>query len=215
LVSQPDYGEQALDITQAVLFSGMIDVVVIDSVTALVPKADIDGDFTDANMGAHARLMSKMCRTLTPVIGTNGIILIAINQIRMKIGVSFGSPETTTGGKALKFYSGMRLRISSSQMKKGDTVDNSKRLMKIKFAKQKWGTPFREVEEVLELGVGFDEGFDMLQYGLREGIVVQNSSFYRLSDGTSLGNGKSIASQALLEADNKEKFRKLMEEKHE
>lgn len=213
LISQPDYGEQGLDITQAVLFSGMVDVCVIDSVTALVPKADIDGDFTDANMGAHARLMSKMCRTLTPVIGTNDIVFIVINQIRMKIGVFFGSPEVTTGGKALKFYSGMRLRVSSSQVKKGDTVDQTKRLVKIKFAKQKWGAPFREVEEILVLGEGFDEGFDMLQYGVRVGIIVQASSFYKFSDGTALGNGKSVASQALLEADNRSKFETLLKEK--
>lgn len=196
IISQPDFGEQGLDIVQAACEGG-VNVVVIDSVTALVPKAEIDGDFTDVNMGAHARLMSKMCRVLTPIIGRNKVILILINQIRNKIGVFFGSPEVTTGGKGIKFYSGMRMRVSSSFMKKGDQKDMEKKIMRVDFIKQKWGVPYRDVELLLNIGEGINIGYDRLAYGLRMGFVSQASSYFKLGK-LGLGNGKIAAAEFLM-----------------
>lgn len=196
IISQPDFGEQGLDITQVVAESGVFDIIVIDSVTGLVPKAEIDGDFTDVNMGAHPRLMSKMCRVLTPIINKQNIYLVLINQVRHKIGVFFGSPETTTGGNAIKFYSGMRMRVSAS--KEDDTTVDSVRIIKVDFKKQKWGTPFKTTELRLILGEGYDIGYDRLMFGVNRGFIKQNSSAYHI-DGQWLGNGKKQASLSLID----------------
>lgn len=195
LISQPDYGEQGLDIVQTVAESGVFDIIVIDSVTGLVPKSEIDGDFTDANMGAHPRLMSKMCRVLTPIINKQNIYFVVVNQVRQKIGVFFGSPETTTGGNGIKYYAGMRIRVSST--KESDN-DNGVRLIKADFKKQKWGTPYRNSIMRLVLGEGFDVGYDRLMYGLRCSFIERNSSTYKL-DGEWLGNGKVQAAKTLSE----------------
>lgn len=211
LVTQPSYGEHGLDIMQAVAMTGLVDVIVVDSVTALVPKADIDGDFTDANMGAHARMMSKMCRVVTPITSQNNIIFIVINQVRQKIGVFFGSPETTTGGNAIKFYAGMRFRVSSSQVKTGGEVSQSKRMLNIQCVKHQWdGQPYTKTEYMLNLGIGIDKGYDMLQYGLRKGIIEQKSSSFNMG-GKHLGNGKQNAGQALLVPDMVEKYKEALD----
>ncbi len=193
LISQPDYGEQGLDIVQCVAETGLVDLIVIDSVTGLVPKVDIDNDFTDANMGAHARLMSKMCRVLTPIISNKNIYLILINQIRQKLGVFFGSPEVTTGGNAIKFYAGMRMRVSATKVENEDDV----RYLKIDLKKQKWGVPFRNIELRLILGRGFDIGYDRINYGLRVGIIQRSSSYYKLGS-IGLGNGIKNAGKFLV-----------------
>lgn len=201
LITQPEYGEQGLDIAQAVLQSGLIKVFIVDSVSALVPLAEVNGDFTDVNIGAHARLMSKMCRVLTPIIVHNGIITIFINQVREKIGLggmSFGSNEVTTGGRALKFYCGTRIKVTSSQVKKGETVLLTERDVNLNVVKQQWGTPFRKTSLRLILGEGFDKKMDLLEYMLKTGEVAQNSSAFRLiSTGEYLGSGKTNASETL------------------
>jgi len=201
LLTQPQYGEQGLDIAQAVLTTGLCKIFIIDSVTALVPLAEINGDFTDVNIGAHARLMSKMCRVLTPIIVQKGIIAIYINQVREKIGIggmSFGSNEVTTGGRALKFYCGTRIKVTSSQVKKGETVLLTERDVNLNIVKQQWGTPFRKTSLRLILGEGFDKKLDLLEYMLKSGEVAQNSSSYRfVATGEFLGSGKSNASISL------------------
>jgi recombination protein RecA len=194
VISYPDFGEQGLDIIQQAVESGLFGMVVIDSVTALVPKADIDGDFTDANMGAHARLMSKMCRVLTPLIDRHNVCLVLINQIRMKIGVFMGSPETTTGGKGIRFYAGMRMRVSSSLVDKDDPKE---KMVTVDFKKQKWGTPYRKIELKLTLGKGFDLGYDALCWAVREKKITQKSSAYYY-EGEYIGSGKAQASIGLL-----------------
>lgn len=201
LITQPEYGEIGLDIAQAVLQSGLVKIFIIDSITALVPLSEVNGDFSDVNIGAHARLMSKMCRVLTPIIVHNGVVAIFINQVREKIGMGgmqFGSPEVTTGGRALKFYCGTRMKVTSSQVKKGDTVDLSQRDVNINVVKQQWGTPFRKTSLRLVLGEGFDKGLDLLEYMLKTGEVAQASSSFRLvSTGEFLGNGKQKAGESL------------------
>ena len=200
LITQPEYGEIGLDIAQAVLQSGLVKIFIIDSVTALVPLSEVNGDFSDVNMGAHARLMSKMCRVLTPIIVQNGVVAIFINQVREKIGqgAMFGSPEVTTGGRALKFYCGTRIKVTSSQVKKGETVDLTQRDVNINVVKQQWGTPFKKTSLRLILGEGFDKGLDLLEYMLKTGEVAQSSSSFRLvATGEFLGNGKQKASETL------------------
>lgn len=198
LFTQPQYGEHAVDVMQATIQSGLVDVMVVDSVTALVPLAEINGDTTDVNMGAHARLMSKMCRVLTPLISMNHVLVIYINQIRHKIGVQFGSPETTTGGNALKFYCGVRARVSSSQYKKGEEVDTTRRMVTVNFVKNQWGVPYRKTDLLLDLGVGFNKGYDVITAGLREGILIKKSSHVAFCDGEVLGNGIFNAGQNLI-----------------
>lgn len=214
LLTQPNFGEQAVDIMQAVIGSGLVDVVVVDSVTALVPLADINNDTTDANMGVHARLMSKMCRIMTPLASRNKTLIIYINQIRYKIGVMFGSPETTTGGNALKFFCGIRARISSSQYKKGEVVDETKRKISIDLKKNQWGIPYRKVELLLNLGEGFDKEYDMIQYGLRRGFLIKKGSHVSFCDGEVIGNGMANASKTLMENKNiRNHYYELMETK--
>jgi len=200
IIVQPDYGEQGLDITQFIMESGLVGCVVIDSVSALVPKSEIDGDFTDANMGAHARMMSKLCRVFTPIISRNDIILILINQVRLKIGQFMGNPEVTTGGKGIKFYSGMRIRVSSSKVEGTEDV----RELKAKFVKHKWGKMYAEAEMRIVLGEGIDSGYDQLVGGIADQSITQKGSCYYYN-GELLGNGKANAIKKLKELLNEQK----------
>lgn len=189
LVVQPDYGEQGLDALQYAIDTHNIHYVVIDSVSALVPKSEIDGDFTDANMGAHARLMSKMCRVLTPAISRNDIVLILINQVRLKIGVFFGSPEVTTGGKGIKFYSQIRMRVSSSKI---DGETDQIRDLKVVFVKHKWGKMYDEAKMRIMLGCGVDLAFDKLSQYLASGkFELRGSNYY--CEGKLIASGKAKA----------------------
>lgn len=199
MFTQPSHGEHALDIIKATLQSGMVDVCIIDSVASLVPLAELNGEFTDANMGAHARLMSKMCRTLVPIISEHNVIFIVINQIRHKIGVFFGSPEVTTGGNALKFYSIMRMRVSSSKFDSSDKIE--RRQVNVTFVKQQsGGRPYDKSELLLELGVGFDKGWDIVNSGLQSGVLSLNGSFVKYGKKT-LANGKLASAKKIIESE--------------
>lgn len=169
-VSQPDNGEQALEITEALIRSGDVDVVVIDSVAALVPKAELEGDMGDPQMGLQARLMSQALRKLTAVVSKSNTILIFINQLRDKLGVMFGSPETTTGGKALKFYSSVRIDIRKIQaIKDGDKVIGAR--TRAKIVKNKVGTPFKEAEFDIIYGEGISSEGDLIDVGIVSGVL--------------------------------------------
>jgi recombination protein RecA len=187
-VSQPDTGEQALEIADMLLRSGAIDVMVIDSVAALVPRAEIEGEMGDAHMGLQARLMSQALRKLTGTIGRTKTSLIFINQIRMKIGVVFGNPETTTGGNALKFYASVRLDIRRiGAIKNGqDVVGNRTR---VKVVKNKMAPPFKEAEFDIMYGEGISLPGDLLDVGVQAGIVDKSGAWYSF-DGERIGQGR-------------------------
>src|SRR5258706_2621017 len=177
IVSQPDYGEQALEITGALVASGGIDIVVIDSVAALVPKAELDGEMGDSYMVLHARLMSQALRKLTGAVARTNTLLIFINQIREKIGVMFGNPETTTGGRALKFYSSVRIEVRrATAIKDGDTVVGNR--TKIKVVKNKVAAPFRDVEVDILYGAGISREADLLDFGAAQGVVEKSGSWF-------------------------------------
>jgi recombination protein RecA len=195
LVSQPDYGEQALEITSALIASGSIDVVVVDSVAALVPKAELDGEMGDSHMGLQARLMSQALRKLTGMVSKSKTCLIFINQIREKIGVMFGSPETTTGGRALKFYSSVRLDIRRiAAIKDGETVTGNR--TKVKVVKNKLAAPFREAEFDIVYGEGVSKEGDLIDLGVAQSIIEKSGSWFSYK-GDRVGQGRENARQFL------------------
>ena len=197
LISQPDTGEQALEIAEILIRSNAVDVIVIDSVAALVPKAEIEGEMGDAHMGLQARLMSQALRKLTATISKSNTILIFINQIRMKIGVMFGNPETTTGGNALKFYASVRLDIRRMvAIKQGQDVIGSR--TKVRIVKNKVAPPFKEVEFDLILGEGISREGDVLDLAVEKNIVEKSGTWYAYQ-GQRMGQGRENSKQFLLE----------------
>ncbi|MGO8760141.1 MAG: recombinase RecA [Terracidiphilus sp.] len=205
LVSQPDSGEQALEITEALVRSGAIDVLVVDSVAALVPKAELDGEMGDSHMGLQARLMSQALRKLTGTVSKSRTALVFINQIREKIGVMFGNPETTTGGRALKFYSSVRIDIRRiAAVKEGDTVVGSH--TKVKIVKNKVAAPFREAEFDILYGEGISKEGDVLDLGVTHNIVEKSGAWYSYG-GERIGQGRENTRTFLKE--NKDVFAKI------
>ena len=205
LVSQPDYGEQALEITEALVRSNAIDVLVVDSVAALVPKAELDGEMGDSHMGLQARLMSQALRKLTGTVSKSRTCLIFINQIREKIGVMFGNPETTTGGRALKFYSSVRVDIRRiAAIKEGDIVTGSR--TKVKVVKNKVAAPFREAEFDILYGEGISREGDLLDLAVNNNILEKSGSWFSYK-GERIGQGRENARQFL--KDNKDVMARL------
>jgi recombination protein RecA len=205
LVSQPDYGEQALEITEALVRSNAIDVLVVDSVAALVPKAELDGEMGDSHMGLQARLMSQALRKLTGTVSKSRTCLIFINQIREKIGVMFGNPETTTGGRALKFYSSVRIDIRRiAAIKEGEMVVGSR--TKVKVVKNKVAAPFREAEFDILYGEGISREGDLLDIAVNNNILDKSGSWFSYK-GERIGQGRENARQFL--KDNKDVMAKL------
>ena len=205
LISQPDYGEQALEITEALVRSGAIDVLVVDSVAALVPKAELDGEMGDSHVGLQARLMSQALRKLTAIVSKSRTCLVFINQIREKIGVMFGNPETTTGGRALKFYSSVRVDIRRiAAVKEGDVVTGSR--TKVKIVKNKVAAPFREAEFDILYGEGISREGDVLDIAVLNNIVEKSGAWYSY-DGERIGQGRENVRTFLKE--HKDVFAKL------
>lgn len=197
LISQPDTGEQALDIVETLVRSGGVDVIVVDSVAALTPKAEIEGEMGDIQMGAQARLMSKALRKLTAIVGKSGTTVIFINQIRQKIGVMFGNPETTTGGTALKFYSSVRIEVRrSAQIKQGDRIIGNR--VKAKIVKNKVAAPFRTTEFDIMYNEGISLAGDLLETGVQFGVIEKLGNSYAYKE-EKLGVGREIAKQYLRE----------------
>ncbi len=205
LISQPDYGEQALEIADQLIRSGAIDIVVIDSVAALTPKAEIEGDMGDSKMGLQARLMSQALRKLTAVISRTGTCMIFINQLREKIGVMFGNPETTTGGNALKFYASVRLDVRKiSSIKEGDNVVGNR--VRVKVVKNKVAPPFKKAEFDIIYGKGISKEGEVLDWAVDLNIIKKSGAWYSYGD-TKLAQGRENAKQVL--ADNPELFEEL------
>jgi recombination protein RecA len=196
IVSQPDCGEQALEITNALIASGGVDVVVIDSVAALVPKAELEGEMGDSHMGLHARLMSQALRKLTGVVARTNTLLVFINQVREKIGVMFGNPETTTGGRALKFYSSVRVEVRRmAAIKDGERVVGNR--TKIKVVKNKVAAPFREAEVDILYGEGISREGDLLDLGVIQELVEKSGSWFSYA-GERIGQGRDNARAYLI-----------------
>ena len=197
LLSQPDTGEQALEVADMLVKSKSVDLVIIDSVAALVPRAEIEGEMGDHHVGLQARLMSQALRKITGNIQRSGATVVFINQIRMKIGVMFGSPETTTGGNALKFYSSVRLDIRRiGAVKEGDEVIGNE--TRVKVVKNKVSPPFKQAEFQIMYGMGINQEGEILDYGNKLGLVDKSGAFYKL-DGETIGQGKTKASLFLKE----------------
>jgi recombination protein RecA len=197
LVSQPDTGEQALEIAEALVRSGAIDIVVIDSVAALVPKAEIEGEMGDAHMGLQARLMSQALRKLTGIVSRTGCIVVFINQIRLKIGVVFGNPETTSGGNALKFYASVRLDVRrTGQVKDGDRVLGSR--TRVRVVKNKVAPPFREAEFDIIYGVGIGRLAEVLDLSVERGLIEKSGAHFSIG-GEPIGQGRDRAVEHLKE----------------
>src|SRR5216110_2688627 len=197
LISQPDHGEQALEIADTLVRSGALDVLVIDSVAALVPRAEIEGEMGDSLPGLHARLMSQALRKLTATISKSNTLVIFINQIRMKIGVMFGSPETTTGGNALKFYASVRLDIRRiGALKDGEQVVGNR--TRVKVVKNKLAAPFREVEFDIAYGHGISATGELIDLGVEAGLIEKSGAWMSYA-GERFGNGREAARQYLLD----------------
>lgn len=203
-ISQPDNGEQALEITETMVRSGAVDIIIVDSVAALVPKAEIDGDMGDSHVGLHARMMSQACRKLTAAISKTNCVVIFINQLREKVGVMFGNPETTTGGRALKFYSSVRLDVRKTDVLKqnGDIVGNR---TKVKVVKNKIAPPFREAEFDIMYGKGISREGDVLDLATKMNIVQKSGAWFAYN-GSKLGQGRENSKAYLAE------HRELLEE---
>jgi recombination protein RecA len=197
LVSQPDHGEQALEIVETLVRSGAVDVVVVDSVAALVPKAEIEGEMGDQHLGLQARLMSQALRKLTGITHRTGATILFINQMRTKIGVTFGSPETTTGGTALKYYASVRLDVRRvGQVKVGEEICGHR--TKVKVVKNKLAPPFQVAEFDIRYGIGIDAIGDLIDLAVAHGVIEKNGAYYSFS-GQNLGQGREKARTALLE----------------
>jgi len=195
LISQPDHGEQALEIAETLVRSGAVDVLVIDSVAALVPKAEIEGEMGDAHMGLQARLMSQALRKLTATIARSQTIVIFINQIRMKIGVMFGNPETTTGGNALKFYASLRMDIRRiGALKDGDSIIGGR--TRVKVVKNKLAPPFKEAEFDILYGTGISREGELVDLGSEMGIMEKSGAWYSFN-GERIGQGRESAKEFL------------------
>lgn len=196
-ISQPDNGEQALEITETMVRSGAVDILIVDSVAALVPKAEIDGDMGDSHVGLQARLMSQALRKLTAIISKSNCIVIFINQLREKVGVMFGNPETTTGGRALKFYSSIRMDVRRIETLKqnGEAIGNRTR---VRIVKNKVAPPFKEAEFDIMFGEGISRTGDVLDLAASEGVVVKSGAWYAY-EGTKIGQGRENAKNYLKE----------------
>ena len=212
-ISQPDCGEQALEITETMVRSGAVDIVIVDSVAALVPKAEIEGDMGDAQMGAQARLMSQALRKLTGVINKSNCTVIFINQLRQKIGVMFGNPETTTGGNALKFYASVRMDVRRIETLKqgGEMIGNH---VRVKVVKNKVAPPFQEAEFDIMFGKGISKEGDLLDLAAKNDIIIKSGAWYSYK-GEKIGQGRENAKIYL--ADNPaifEEVDRLVREKY-
>jgi len=197
LISQPDYGEQALEIAEVLVRSGAVDVIVVDSVAALVPKAELEGEMGDAHMGLQARLMSQALRKLTAIVSRSKTCFIFVNQIREKIGVFIGSPETTTGGRALKFYASMRIDVRRlTAIKEGEAVVGNR--VKVKIVKNKLAPPFREAEFDIIYGEGISREGDLVDCGLQYGLLEKTGTWYSYQ-GERLGQGRENVKKLLKE----------------
>lgn len=196
-ISQPDNGEQALEITETMVRSGAVDIVIVDSVAALVPKAEIDGEMGDSHVGLQARLMSQALRKLTAIVSKSNCIVIFINQLREKVGVMFGNPETTTGGRALKFYSSVRMDVRRIETLKQGGEANGNRV-RVKVVKNKIAPPFKEAEFDIMFGKGISKEGDILDLAVKENIVEKSGAWFAYS-GSKIGQGRENAKQYLAE----------------